>query len=249
MDSLSEEAFYDKVGKMIGWDFSQVQCKTEGVILDFHEEILRRSKSTDVLLDIGTGGGESLLELASHVHLLIGIDLSKEMIAKAKESLRATEANNVKFFQMDSESLQFPSGFFDMITSRQAPFSAEQVFRTLKKGGMFLSQQVGEADKLNIKKAFGRGQGFHNKDGLLKECYIKKLYEAGFTKVQSIEYDAIEYYQRPEDLLFLLTHTPIVPNFGQEKQDDEILASFIKENLTDQGIRTNCQRFLIMAEK
>ena len=71
--------------------------------------------------------------------------------------------------------------------------------------------------------------------------------EAGFKKINSLDYDAKEYYQTPEDLLFLLKHTPIIPDFGSDARDFEILSEFIKKNQTEKGICTNSKRYLIIA--
>lgn len=249
MNRLDYETFYNEVGKTNGWDFSNVKSTSEGVDWDFYVEVISRCKNTDVLLDIGTGGGENLLSISQSLLFIIGIDLSNGMIEKAKFNLRQSNVTNVRYFQMSSEDLQFPSGFFNIITSRHAPFTSKEVFKVLKSGGYFLTQQVSEADKFNLKKAFGRGQSFNEKDGALKERYIRELYEAGFSNVQSFEYDAVEYYQRPEDLIFLLKHTPTIPNFGQDKNDFNILRDFIEKNSTEMGIRTNSRRFLLIAEK
>ncbi|KZE37204.1 SAM-dependent methyltransferase [Bhargavaea cecembensis] len=244
-----DESFYDKVGKVNGWDFSDLKVLSEGVEWDFYEEVKSRCNNTGVLLDIGTGGGENLLQLSTSLLFTIGIDLSNEMIKKAEMNLKNSTVSNVRFFQMRADELRFPDGFFDIVTSRHAPFSSKEVFRILKTSGRFMTQQVGESDKLNIKKAFGRGQSINEEDGALKERYIRELDEAGFSHVQAFEYDATEYYQRSEDLLFLLKHTPIVPDFGRDQNDNKILNDFIEANRTDKGIRTNSKRFLIIGEK
>lgn len=243
------ERFYDKVGKVNGWDFGDVKVLSEGVEWDFVQEVKSRCNSSEVLLDIGTGGGENLLKLSPSLLFAVGIDLSKEMIQTAESNLRNSAVSNVRFFQMPAGELQFPDGFFDLVTSRHAPFSSKEVFRALKTGGLFMTQQVSESDKLNIKKAFGRGQSLNHKDGALKKRYIQELHEAGFSHVQVLEYDATEYYERPEDLLFLLKHTPIVPDFGRVQKDFNTLNDFIETNRTDKGIRTNSKRFLIIGGK
>lgn len=244
---IEYDSFYDKIAKINGWDFSQVKCHSEGVQWDFYEEVQKRCKNTDILLDIGTGGGENVLKIAASLSFLIGIDLSGEMIKTARANLNKSNKGNVRFLQMSSQQLQFPDSLFDIISCRHAPFNATEVARVLKKGGTFLTQQVSEDDKVNLKEAFGRGQSFEEIDGTLKNKYIQELQDAGFSKVQSYEYDAVEYYQRPEDLLFLLTHTPIIPNFNQAEKDYIILHQFLKDNQIDKGIRTNSKRFMIIA--
>lgn len=249
MKEFDYEYFYDKVGKINGWDFSNIKCSSEGVKWDFYEEVIKRCKKTDVLLDIGTGGGENLLRIASSLFFLIGIDLSSGMLETAKANLQKSDVYNVRFVQMDADRLQFPNGFFDVVSSRHAPFSSTEVIKVLKSGGWFLTQQVSEADKLNIKNAFGRGQADEKTDGALKEKYISELGEAGFSEIQSFEYNAIDYFKRPEDLIFLLTSTPTIPNFGEDKKDFEILNEFIEKNRNVKGIQTNSKRFLIIAKK
>ncbi|URN96256.1 MAG: class I SAM-dependent methyltransferase [Candidatus Pristimantibacillus lignocellulolyticus] len=249
MNELEYNNFYDKVGKIIGWDFSELQVTSEGIGWNFYEEVIRRSKGTDVLLDLGTGGGENLLSIASSFRSVVGIDLSSGMMETAKSNLDKTNVSNVQFLQMSSEELQFTNDFFDVVTCCHAPFFSNEVAKVLKNGGIFLTQQVSEADKLNLKTAFGRGQEFGVVDGTLKAAYVRELKEAGFNSVESFEYNAVDYYRRPEDLIFLLQHTPIIPHFGHEKKDFQILNDFIENNRTTKGICTNSKRFLITAVK
>ncbi|OEH94528.1 class I SAM-dependent methyltransferase [Bacillus solimangrovi] len=249
MNELEYQNFYDKVGEINGWDFSQLKCTSEGVKWDFYEEVLKRCQRSDVFLDIGTGGGENILGISSSVHSLVGIDLSKGMMKTAQANLEKSGVSNVRFYQMSADHLQFPVDFFDVVSCNHSPFSSTEVSKVLKEGGTFLTQQVSEADKLNLKRAFGRGQSFKVVDGTLKARYVQQLSDAGFSNIQTFEYDAVNYYQTPEDIIFLLTHTPIIPNFGEDKQDLELLKRFIEQNNTKKGIRTNSKRFMIIAKK
>jgi len=150
---------------------------------------------------------------------------------------------------MDAEKLAFPDRFFDIVTCRQSGFSAREAERVLAADGLFITQQVAEGDKYNLKQAFGRGQSYGDTDGDLMRKYTAELAEAGFGAIQSFEYDTVEYYRTPEDLLFLLKHAPIIPRFGENPRDFEILREFIQENQTEKGIRTNAKRFIIKARK
>lgn len=249
MNELEYKDFYDKIGKLNGWDFSHLQVTSEGVTWGFYEEVTKRCNGSELLLDIGTGGGENLINIASSFFFGIGIDISGGMLETAHTNLNKAKLSNVRFTQMSSDHLQFPSEFFDIISCCHAPFFAREAVKMLKRGGLFLTQQVSEADKLNLKRAFHRGQSFGEIDGTLKDRYVSELKEAGFSKVESFDYDAIDYYGRPEDLLFLLKHTPIIPNFGQSNQDYHILNEFIENNRTSKGIRTNSKRFMVVATK
>ncbi|MFE6795949.1 class I SAM-dependent methyltransferase [Paenibacillus chitinolyticus] len=248
MNPSEYKEFYDKVGKINGWDFSNVKCVSEGIKRDLFREVTKTCKKSDILLDIGTGGGEAILSIADSLLLLVGIDQSTEMIETAIKNSAKSGIPNVRFLKMEAENLDFPDDFFNVITCRHSEFFANEVAKVLIKGGTFLTQQVSENDKSNIKEAFGRGQAFGTKAGTLKHQYITELSEAGFSDIQSFDFNVIEYYQTAEDLIFLLTHTPIIPDFGRAEVDFRILQQFIKENQTERGIRTNSERFIISAK-
>lgn len=249
MNELEYKKFYETVGKLNGWDFSQLQVAVDESAWDFSDEVIKRSKRSDILLDIGTGGGEGLLKISSSILLTVGIDSSAGMIESAQQNLEKSVQRNVRFTEMAAENLQFPEGFFDIVVSRHAPFNSDEVAKVLKTDGIFVTQQVSEDDKLNIKNTFGRGQSFGEMDGTLKEKYIKELKKAGFSHVQSYDDNVKEYYQRTEDLLFLLQNTPIIPSFSHEKEDLVLLKKFIDDNQTAKGICTNSKRFLLIARK
>ncbi|HDR7356048.1 class I SAM-dependent methyltransferase [Bacillus wiedmannii] len=249
MNELEYKNFYDKVGRLNGWDFSKIKYETVGDSWDFYGEVKERCKPSQILLDVGTGGGENVLNIASSAKLLIGIDSSNGMIETAHSNLKKSGLQNVEFLQMDSEALAFPYAHFDIASSCHAPFAATELSKVMKKDAFFLTQQVSEHDKLNLKEAFGRGQCLGERDGTLKEKYMRELSSAGFELVQVREYNVTDYYSTPEDLIFLLKHTPIIPNFGEEEEDFTILQKFIDANSFEKGIRTNSKRFMIIAVK
>ncbi|WP_040949820.1 class I SAM-dependent methyltransferase [Gorillibacterium massiliense] len=247
MNASEYKAFYDEVGVANGWDFSRVKCMTEGTNWDFYTEVTKTCAKTDLLLDIGTGGGEKILSIADSALLLVGIDQSSGMIETAKRNAARPDIRNVRFFQMEAEELEFPEAFFDVVSCRHSGFQASEIARVLKKGGSFLTQQVSENDKRNLKEAFGRGQAWGEADGAMMGRYVAELKEAGFAEIQTFEFDDTEYYETAEDLIFLLKHTPIIPGFGSSERDFHILRQFVTEHQTEKGVRTNAARFVITA--
>lgn len=144
MNELDYKNFYDTIGRANGWDFSKLKCVTEGITWEFYEEVVKRCKPSDVLLDIGTGGGENVLKIASAALMMIGIDNSSGMIETAQSNLEKARISNVRFYKMESEDLLFPHSFFDIVSSCHAPFVAAEVAKVIKKNGIFLTQQVSE---------------------------------------------------------------------------------------------------------
>jgi ubiquinone/menaquinone biosynthesis C-methylase UbiE len=248
MNESEYKSFYDRVGRLNGWDFSKIQCVSVGESWQFYDEVVQRCTKSDILLDIGTGGGEKLLSIADAALLLLGIDCSPDMIEAASANLKSPEISNVRFFEMDADELHFPNQFFNVVSCCQAPFNAQEVARVLVEDGIFLTQQVSEDDKLNIIEAFGRSRAA-NEDGTLRNKYVTELRDAGFKEIQTFDYDATEYYHSYEDLIFLLKHTPVIPNFGQSENDFVTLETFIAQNQSAQGIKTNSKRFMIIAKR
>ena len=246
MNASDYKALYHQIGERSGWDFSRVNCVTEGQDPDLYEKVRKACKKSDLLLDIGTGGGEKVLPLAGDVLLLVGIDHDDEMVEAASRNAALSGAPNVRFLKMEAERLEFPDAFFNVISCRQSEFSAAEAARVLVPGGRFLTQQVSEGDKLNIKQAFGREI---DKPGTLRDRCVCELKEAGFRDIDVMEFTIVEYFQSPADLIFLLKHTPTLPDFGQSDEHFEILDRFIRENRTEKGIRTNMERFILTARK
>jgi hypothetical protein len=243
------KAFFDRVGLANGWDFSEVKCETEGHGLNLYAEVVKRTTGSELLLDVGTGGGEAVLSISSSVLLAVGIDNSTGMISTANKNLINKQKPNVRFLLMDASNLNFPDGFFDLVTCRHSDFSAAEVPRVLGQGGVFMTQQVSENDKSNIKEFFGRGQAYGTPQDTLRKQYLASLQDVGFNEIQTFESNVTEYYSRREDLIFLLKHTPIVPDFGDNDDDFKLLDAFIQAHMTDRGIATNASRFMIVANK
>lgn len=229
-----EKEFYDKIGETIGWDFSTMKYDVvDNSKFKYFDEINKNVSDSTILLDIGTGGGEKLTKYISDKCLLkIGTDFSKEMI---KQANKCNENKNVRFVEMNSEKIDFPNDFFDIITARHTPFNLEEVYNALKENGLFFSEQIDEDDCKELKELFGRGQGFNI------ECKLIDKIKADITndKFKQIEfYDIIqnEYYKTEEDLLFLLNNTPIIPEFGKIQGDYEKFRKYVEKNNTEKGI-------------
>jgi len=249
MASEELNQFYNRIGKEIGWDFSQVNTTSTGVKWNFYERVKQLSKPMDTILDLGTGGGENILKLAPTVAHIDAVDQSPTMIQTARSNQQRLKIKNVTFYEMASEEVESLKQSYELVSCCHAPFSAKVVERVVSENGIFLTQQVSEGDKVNLKECFGRGQAFGVKDGTLKETYIDALKAAGIKEIFAQDYNAVEYYKSDEDLRFLLTHTPIIENFGKMEDDEKRFQTYLARYQTENGIETNSKRFMIMARK
>ena len=245
---MSYKELYERVGKLHGWDFSKIKYTcADNSEFKYFDEINRVIKNTDLVLDIGTGGGEKVLKHLHDFGFLIGIDNCLAMICKANENLTHYPNKRVCFLQMSSAKLKFPEEFFNIILARHACINSKEIYRCLKHGGYLFSEDIDESDCLELKRLFGRGQGFTVKEKLVER--IKK--DLANYKFSFQVYDIVqdEYYKTEDDLLFLLSNTPIIPNFGNSATDFEKLEKYITANKTEKGIHLKRRLFGIIARK
>jgi ubiquinone/menaquinone biosynthesis C-methylase UbiE len=160
--------------------------------------MLSGAKKTDVVLDIATGGGHVANGFAPLVEKVVALDLTENMLQKAKEFIEGNGYYNIEFIQGDAEQLPFADECFDIVTCRIAPhhfpdvsvFIAES-YRVLKKGGTFLliDNVAPEDDALDtfyntVEKTRDPS---HNR-ALKKTQWINELEKAGFTVEQLLTF-------------------------------------------------------------
>ena len=82
---------------------------------------LAAPRSTDLALDISTGGGHTALALAPYVTRIIASDLTPTMLAAARQFLTERGVSNSDYVIADAERLPFLPATFDLVTVRIAP--------------------------------------------------------------------------------------------------------------------------------
>src|SRR6266550_2277451 len=100
---------------------------------------LAQPQKGDLVLDVATGTGNTAFALAPHVRRVIGLDLTREMLAEAGKISAEKNILNVDWMIGNAERLPFQDDTFDIYTVRAAPhhfadvdaFIAE-AFRVLK---------------------------------------------------------------------------------------------------------------------
>jgi SAM-dependent methyltransferase len=118
------------------------------------------------VLDLGCGAGTDTLvaaQMVSHTGRVTGIDMTPEMLSRARAAAAAMGATNVVFVEGDVEQLPFPAesfdvaisnGVIDLIPDKDAVFA--EIFRVLRPGGRLqiadvtIQEPVSEAGRRDI---------------------------------------------------------------------------------------------------
>ena len=246
IDKVNYKNIYKKAARQGGWSKRKLDNTTKWG--DFYEVVRKEFHGTEAVLDIGTAEGNRFMGLSKYIKKGVGIDLEPEMIRLANQNKRKTRVKNIIFRCMNANCLDFPAGVFDVITIKHSPINFKESFRVLKSGGRLLTQQVCENDKINLKKAFGRGQDYGKKVGTLLERYKKQAEQAGFKNIKVKVSDILYYFKSKKKLLDFLNKAPTILGFGKTN-DYDILERFIKNNRATEGIKSNTSRFFLEMSK
>ncbi len=189
-----------EISKSFGYSDSEMSAVPEGANLGFgcgNPVALASLKEGDVVLDLGSGAGFDAFLAAKKVGKtgrVIGIDMTPEMIAKAKENARKSKYANVEFRLGEIEKLPVEDDSMDVIISncvinlspdKEAVF--KDAYRVLKPGGrlmisdLVLTKDLPKELKDSVEAYVGCLAG-----AIKKEEYLKLIAMAGFKDVKVI---------------------------------------------------------------
>ena len=198
-----------------GWDFSHLEgrTRTEDPPWDYLLLAGERMQSAQAVLDIATGGGEKLLELrkfwpdkvAATGGFQPNLQLARERLGPFGVEVFEAESSRVS-------KLPFPDGEFDLVLNRHGAFSADEVARILRPGGVFLTQQVHGLHWDDLQAAFGAVPQWP--DNTLK-YYSEALETAGLKIVRGGDWSGHQEFMDVGAIVFTLMAVPwTVPGFS-----------------------------------
>ena len=152
----------------------------------------------ETVLDLGSGAGLDCFLAANKVGergRIIGVDMTPEMIDKARENARKSKKKNVEFRLGEIENLPVADNTVDVVisncvinlsTDKQRVF--REAFRVLKHGGrlmvsdIVLLKELPEIVRKSVRAYIGCLSG-----AVMEDEYLKMIRNAGFQNVKIID--------------------------------------------------------------
>lgn len=135
----------EELAHIHGWDFSHIDGRYEeetDLPWDYKTIIQSYLQENSKLLDIDTGGGEFLLSLEHPYGNTAATEGYPPNVALCRQELLPL---GIDFKEMsDCTKMPYADENFDIIINRHGDYCPAELWRTLKQGGLFITQQVGE---------------------------------------------------------------------------------------------------------
>lgn len=190
----------DDISKKVGYSDSDLNAVSEGANLGFgcgNPVALASLREGDVILDLGSGAGFDAFLSAQRVGKtgrVIGVDMTPEMVAKAKENAKKDNYANVEFRLGEIEKLPVEDNSIDVIISncvinlspdKETVF--KEAYRVLKAGGrlmvsdLVLAKDLPKAIKDSVEAYVGCLAG-----AIKKAEYLGFIEKAGFKDIKIV---------------------------------------------------------------
>jgi arsenite methyltransferase len=223
------------ISKKIGYTEEEMKAVPEGANLGLgcgNPVALASLKKGETVLDLGSGAGFDCFLAAQKVGAkgkVIGVDMTPEMLDKARENARKGKYKNVEFRLGEIENLPVADSSVDVIisncvinlsTDKSRVFA--EAFRALKPGGRLMVsdivvlQELPEAIKNSVQAYIGCLSG-----AVMKAEYLKLIKKAGFKDVSILDesYFPIDCMANDPTAKVIMKDTSISPEKLKEAAD------------------------------
>lgn len=244
---LIEQWKKDEKATFKGWDFSylkkrMIEPNPPWDYIKIAKKLIKKSSS---VLDMETGGGEIFSLLKPFPKKAIAYEGYKPNLPIARKKLKplgvkVVECRNLK-------KLPFENKEFDLVLNRHGAINAKEIYRILKKDGIFFTQQItGSDDSQDLVKEFKAKRKFSD---INLERYVKELKEAGFKIQIAKKWKGKKIFKDVGAIVYYLKAIPwIVKNFSVKK-NLSTLKKLQKKLDKEKELKFDTAKFMILAEK
>ncbi|CAG8552177.1 4821_t:CDS:2 [Diversispora eburnea] len=234
-----------------GWDFSylegRMEERTHSLPWDYESTVRALLPNCQGLLDMGTGGGEFLASLSplpedtcATEGWAPNIDIARKRLKPLGVTVTAITDNDVR--------LPLDDGRFNLIINRHEPYIAYEIHRLLQSDGLFITQQVGENDNMEINRLLGAPEHLGYREWHCEQG-CSELEAAGLTILKKDEaFIETKFYDVGAIVYYLKAMPWQVEDFSVEKYADQLIR--LHHLIQKEGyLSVQSHRFFIVAKK
>ena len=244
-----------------GWDFSYLKGRMveEALAFDYIAEVKKSLEGVTFLLDLGTGGGEVLSQIAPFPSRTFATEEYAPNAPIAARRLHPLGAQVVRYEapmenyaapglpRPNKPSLPFRDSAFDLVIDRHEAYLSAEVFRILRPGGKFLTQQCGGTNFLELNDLLGVPRPSYEPWRL--EIAKEQLRAAGFEQILGREQIHLILFRDIGAVVYYLRTVPWqVPDFTVSKHLESLRE--IHQKIEIGGpLKIRAHHFLVEAAK
>ena len=233
-----------------GWDFSALHGRwdEEALPFDYPSIVKVAIAHSAALLDMDTGGGELLASLALLPPLTCATEGYPPNLPIARARLAPLGVTVLPIAEDDPGPLPFDDAAFDLVSNRHGYYDPREVWRILRPGGRFITQQVGGGNDNDLNHALGAPENSTWDTWHLASARAD-LEVAGFTIARAGEVSLTQRFGDVGALAYHLTAIPWqIPDFTVGRYFPALQAL---QRRCEAGakIASRQHRFLIVAER
>jgi SAM-dependent methyltransferase len=231
-----------------GWDFSFIKDRwiTNPPTWDYPAMARFHMQGISRMLDQDTGGGEVLASLAPLPKETWASENYPPNISIAKARLEPLGVQVISDYTISS--IPLPDSNLDLILNRHGGYSERELYRLLKPGGIFLTQQVGGRNNIHLNELIQDQVDFMY-SYWTKDVIARQLIEAGFELLTIKEAFPPAVFMDVGAVVFCLRIIAWqIEDFDIEKYRDKLYA--IQQDILAHGcLQVNEHRILAEARK
>lgn len=231
-----------------GWDFSWFEGRAteERTPWGYARMIGERMAGVGSVLDVQTGGGEVLATVPQPPPLLVATESWPPNVPVAARHLRPLGGHVVAV--ADAPALPFRTGSFDLVVSRH-PTTVwwEEVARVLRRGGTYLSQQVGAGTVRELTEAMMGPVPVNQARSSARAVVAAEAAGLDVVDLRAASLRTV-FHDIGAVVHFLRKVVWTVPDFTVERYRDQLYALHQKIEAEGRFV-AHAQRFLIEARK
>lgn len=234
-----------------GWDFSYLTGRMleDAPPWDYRAIVTAALPAATALLDLGTGGGEFLASLAPLPPQTWATEGYPPNVPVAQARLAPLGVTVVQVGVADAAPLPFAASSFDLIINRHEAYDVAELWRVLRPGGTFVTQQVGGSYGEDLRRFLGAPEPRSRYHFWTLASAQQQLADAGFSVQQAAEaFPALRFTDAGAVAYYLSAVPWELPDFSVERYWPR-LAALQQQCVVAGSFATQMHYFVLVATK